>query len=308
MPERTDENTAAPPGPVPLHGVWNVARRTFQEFGQDNGSLMAASVAFYLLLSIIPLVLVGVSVIGHVLGRDAALQQHVLPFLEQFLPGTQGKAELKEWLNGLIGSRGQTGTAGLVGLLLTAAGGFATLETAVNVTWGTPSRNFLMNKLFAVGMVFLIGGLFVLSFVMSLVVGWADRVPVLHRVAESGGLMVAGYVLPIFISGLALSAVYKLFPNTRVPWKPALAAGFLTALFWEVFKQGYAWYTRAFGDQSATYGDALAGVVGLVIWILYSSTLILLGSELTWVLSGCPSAKSHHGDTESTEKGQRGRK
>jgi hypothetical protein len=54
-----------------------------------------------------------------------------------------------------------------------------------------------------------------------------------------------------------------------------------------LFKQAYAFYSARAGDQSATYG-ALAGLVGLVMWIYYSAALILFGAKLTWVLNGCP--------------------
>src|SRR5437867_4464333 len=114
---------------------------------------MAAAVAFYALLSIIPLVLVAVSAIGYMLGPNAQLQEHVLSFLGQFLPGTEGGDQLSEWLQGLIHARGKVGLVGLVGLLSTAAGGFATLDSAINVAWGTPTRGFVRSKVFAVGMV-----------------------------------------------------------------------------------------------------------------------------------------------------------
>jgi len=267
---------------------WEVAKRTFREYGQDNGPLMAAAVAFYLLLSLVPLVLVAAAVIASVLGPDAQLREHVVVFLERFLPGSQFRSEIRDWLNDLIHSRGQVGLVGLVGLVLTAAGGFATLETAINVAWGTPHRGVIMNKVFALGMVLMIGVLFLLSFLISLALQWADRVPVIHAVASNWGMQLTGYVAPVVLTGLGLTMVYKLFPTARVPWKAALSAGFITGLAWEMLKHGYAVFTRMFGDQSATYGDALAGVAGLVLWIYYSCSVILLGGELAWVLSGCP--------------------
>jgi membrane protein len=262
-----------------------IARQVFREYSADNGSLMAAAVAFYLLLSLIPLVLVGIAILGWVLG-DVQAQKQVLQFLKGYFPAQF------DLLRGLVLEvKQQRGTIGLVGvgtLLLTATGGFATLETAVNVAWGKPNRSFLMNKLFSLAMLFLIGTLLVLSLGVTTVLQWAGSFPSLAWLASSVVLQVVGYALSIAITTVMFTFIYKFFPNVRCPWKPALISGFLTAVLWETFKQAYTWYsTSQWGDQSATYGAA-AGFVGLVVWIYYSTSLVLLGAELTWVLSGCP--------------------
>ena len=72
----------------------------------------------------------------------------------------------------------------LVSAVRTAIGGFGTLETAVNVTWGKPSRNFVMNKLFSVAMLFLIGTLLVLSLGVTTVLQWAGSFPSLTWLAS----------------------------------------------------------------------------------------------------------------------------
>ena len=283
-PERKSATKAENEAPA-RSGVIAIGKQVFQEFSKDNGTMMAAAVAFYLLLSLIPLVLVGSSLLGWVLG-DAQAQKQVLVFLKGYFPAQF------EMLRGLVLEvKQQRGTIGLVGvgtLMLTAVGGFGTLETAVNVAWGKPSRNFLMNKLFSVAMLFLIGTLLVLSLGVTTVLQWAGSFPSLTWLASSAVAQIAGYALSIAITTVMFTFIYKFFPNTRSPWKPALISGFLTAVLWEAFKQAYTWYsTSQWGDQHATYGAA-AGFVGLVVWIYYSTTLVLLGAELTWVLSGCP--------------------
>lgn len=257
-----------------------------REFGADNGTLMAASVAFYLLLSVVPLALLAISVVGTVLGSSDQARAHVMTFLEQFLPGAQGTRVLSEAVDAVIGARGVVAGVGLAGLLSTALGGFATLETAINIIWHTPPRSFLWNKLFALGMMLVIGGLFLLSLATTAAVTWAGRLAPLAWLAQSWSLQVLGLVLPAVISGATFSFVYKWFPHTRTRWRPALTAGFLAGFLWEAFKVGYTFYSTKV-DQSATYGT-LGGIVGLVLWIYYSTALALLGAELSWVMSGCP--------------------
>jgi membrane protein len=278
--EPEDDPTYVPRRPL------EIAKFVFKEFGKDNGSLMAAAVAFYLVLSIIPLIILGVAVIGFILeamqrsSPNNEATNQVFRFVNQFMP--INKSTIHGWIQKLVNERANIGIAGLAGVALTATGGFATLENAINVMWNRPNRNFIMNKLYAFMMMIIIGVLFGLSVGSTAAVQWAGKLPILAPVAQSGLLQVVGYVLPIVISGLMFATIYKVYPNGRSGWKPALTAGFITAVLWEVAKVAYTRY-MAMGDQSP-YGI----VIALVMWIFYSATLVLMGSELTWVLEGCP--------------------
>lgn len=278
--ESTHREGAAPAG------AWAVAKRTFKEFGADHGTLMAAAVAFYLILSLVPLLVVGVAVFAYVMTDDQA-RGTVINFASQYVP--QQREMLTTSLDAVRSARGTLGTIGLLTLALTATSGFATLETAINATWKVPNRNFIWNKLYALGMMFVIGLLLIVSIGITTVVGWAHSIPGLGWLENSVVAPAIGLLLSVAVSGLMFTVIYKYFPNVEVAWKPALISGFLTAVLWEAFKQAYTWYTSSSfqGDQAATYG-VLAGFIGLLTWIFYSAALVLLGSELTWVLAGCP--------------------
>lgn len=288
-PAKPEEKAAAKTAEEAPTGIWGITKTVFQEFGADNGSLMAAAAAFYNFLSIVPLVLVGIAVLGFFLNDEQA-RGRTLDFLQQFVAGKQGRELIADVVSGVNKARGWAAITGLVGLVFTAAGGFATLETAINVIWGTPSRNFIMNKVFAVGMTLVIGVLFLLSFAMTFaaatVAEWAKVIPVLGPWASNWGVRLVGLALPIAISGIMFTLIYKFFPTVKVEWKPALIAGFLTSVLWEAFKIGYAFYS-SHTNQGAAYGT-LAGLVGFIMWVYYSCVLMLLGSELTWVLAGRP--------------------
>lgn len=262
------------------------ALEAWREFGRDNGMLMSASVSFFIVLSIVPLLLVGVSILGHVLGSSATAREQVMGFFRQFLAGSSGRRMLEEVVKGIIDSRGLVGGVGLGGLVLTALGGFGTLENCINIIWDVPRRSFLWSKIWALGMFVVVGVLFVISFALTTMVSWAQRIPYLGWVAENFGAQATGIIMPAVVSGLMFTLIYKFVPNTRVEWKPALISGAIAGLLFEIFKTGYAVYS-SFQDTGATYG-ALGGVIALVTWIYYSSILLLLGSEFCWVLSGRP--------------------
>jgi len=230
-------------------------------------------------------VLVGIGIFGYFMS-DPDAQSKVLDFTSRFMPGRSGI--LNDMVVSAKEARETLAGIGLIALLFTALGGFTALENAINVTWGTPNRNFLLSKLFALAMFVLIGALLILTIGISSAVTWARTMPGASWLGDSWVAAVFGFTVPVLISSAMFTLIYKFFPNRKVDWKPALISGAVTAVLWEAFKIGYQWYSSSkFGNQEATYGVA-AGFVGLILWIYYSSSLVLLGSELTWVLQGCP--------------------
>lgn len=277
-PVREAEAPAAPHEPVPTR-AWGIAKLTFQEFGRDNGTLMAASVAFYLLLSVIPMILLGVAVVASLIqDPDRAINQ-TFTFLNQFLP--IGKQTIRPIIEGVIREKSSLTIVGLAGIALTATGGFATLENAINALWNRPNRGFLMNKVYAFGMMLAVGLLFALSLGLTSMVALASRTSALAWLNVGAWKPVLGIVTPLLISTVMFAVIYRFYPNGRTGWRSSLISGAITAVLWELFKQGYGIYASR--DHSP-YGI----IIGLVMWIYYSSTLILLGSELTWILEGCP--------------------
>lgn len=266
-------------GGVGLRRVWEIARLTFAEFGRDNGTLMAASVAFYLLVSVIPMLMLGVAAVASLIrDPDRAINQ-TFSFLNQFLP--IGRETIRPVIEGVLRERGSLTFIGLAGFALAATGGFATLENAINVMWNRPNRSFVMNKLYAVGMMVVIGFLFAVSVGVSSLVALAGRAEALAWLNTSAWKPILGFVMPPIISTAMFAVIYRFYPNGRTRWGPPLIAGALTAVLWELFKQGYAIYASR---DSSPYGI----IIGLVMWIYYSCAVVLLGAELTWILEGCP--------------------
>jgi membrane protein len=278
--EQAKEPEQADEVPTPRSGPWAIAKFVLKEFGKDNGTLMAAAVAFYLLLSVIPLILVAISLLGYVLGSSNEAVNQVFAFLNHLFP--VDKKKIHEMIQGIIDEKVGVGVVGMAGLAVTATGGFATLENAINAMWNRPNRSFLMNKVFAFAMMLVVGALFAVSLGITALVRWAGNIPGFDWLASNWMPQALGYVLPVVITGLMFSVIYRFYPNGRTGWKSSLTSGFITAVFWEVFKIAYTFYT-SHGDKSI-YGV----VVGLVMWIFYSAALVLFGSELTWVLEGCP--------------------
>ena len=77
--------------------------------------------------------------------------------------------------------------------------------------------------------------------------------------------------------------IYKIVPNKKIPWKPALQAACFSSLLWEVAKQLFGWYVTHLGKFSMVYGS-LSTMAVLFLWIYYSSAILILGGEIAFLL------------------------
>jgi membrane protein len=77
--------------------------------------------------------------------------------------------------------------------------------------------------------------------------------------------------------------IYKIVPNRKIRWKPALQAACFSSLLWEVAKQLFGWYVTHLGKFSMVYGS-LSALAILFLWIYYSSAILVLGGEMAFLL------------------------
>jgi membrane protein len=268
--------------------VWRVGWETVRKYEEDGGPLIAAALSFFTLLSVIPLVLLGVWGLGHFLSSAEAFR-YVVEYMEEYLPGAgrEVRERLREYLRQLVESRGTIGWLGLAGLIWSGSQVFVVLEAAINRALRVPQRrNLLESRLMGFGMILLAGGSLALSLVITYMittirsyklpfVGWSPgEIPLLWAVV--------GAVVPILLTVLSFTVIYGVVPNTLVPWRTTLIAGATAGLLWEMAKRLFtALVSRVSYDQ--VYGP-IGGVIGLVFWIYYSSVILVLGAELASVL------------------------
>src|SRR5437762_4895744 len=153
MPERSKADQPQPGkiGRAARH-VWCLVVELTRKYAEDRGPLIAAAVSFFALLSLIPLVLLGVWGLGQFLSSAEAFH-HVVDYLEDYLPGSSEVAE--PYLQALVKSHQTIGWLGITGLLCSGSQGFVILELAINLTLRVPERrSFLESRLLGIGLIF----------------------------------------------------------------------------------------------------------------------------------------------------------
>lgn len=266
----------------------SILAASFEDWNKHNAPRLGAALAFYTLLSLAPLLLVLVSVVGMVLGHEAAEGDIIAQ--AQALVGTQGAAAVKALLEGSRNTaHGVIATAfGLLTLLFGASGVLVELRDALNTIWAVPTpelsglkkiSRFIKERLFSFALVLSLGFLLVVSLAVSVWIAalgaWSASVLPMHEAILQVLNSVVSFVI---ITGL-FSAIYKFLPDVRIEWRDVILGGAVTSMLFTVGKLALGIYLGK-ASFASTYGAA-ASIVVVIIWVYYSAQIFFFGAEFT---------------------------
>ena len=251
-------------------------RQLVHKFFADRGTHLAAMVAYFALLSFVPLLFLALSLFG--LAHRAEASDFFIKELKHAFPQTSVHSII-QLVHRVQNNAAALGIIGGVGLLWSSTSFFSALESALNIVYGLPNRRFLHGKgLAAALMAAVLTTLFI-----SLVVG-AFGVSVLKhhlRFADSSAvasiLSVGASFTGVFIF---LLVVYTWLPNTEVTWRAALPGAIAGAVFLEVSFQVLPFFVRH-ASVNVTL-RTLGGPAILIVWLYVMANVIVFGGELNW--------------------------
>lgn len=268
--------------------VLHFARRMVSEYGKDNTFDLGASLAYYTIFSIVPLLVVVIAVSGIVAGPDAVrgqvfgqLSGLVGPETANTLQGMLGEAYIsgKGWLATAIG---------LVTLVIGATGIFNSLKNSLNRMWEIEPKpknsvvHFFISRLLSFSFVMGLGFLLIVTFTLNaLVRGFSERLG--HYMPELGAqlLQVVSFVVMFLVSTLVFAFIFKFLPAVKIAWRDVLpGAAFTTGLF--VLGELIIGFYFDNTDPASAFGAA-AGLISLLIWTFYSSQTFFFGAEFVYV-------------------------
>lgn len=249
---------------------------------QDDIFILSGAVAYTAMLSIFPLLLAVIAVLGLFVEQPQA-QAAALDALRPYLP-PDALTVIGETLAAVARTRGTAGIVAIVGLLWAATAVAGTLRYALNrVLKVRQPRAFWRRKLVDLALM-TAGGLFLsLSILTSAAVQTASAVgpvgTILARILRSPLVAVAGTVVPWLLSAAAFLVVYRFLPNARLSSATlAVGTGAAVVLF-EAAKRAFLWYLQTLARYPLVYGP-LAGLVVFMVWMYVVATLVLLCAEV----------------------------
>ncbi len=267
-----------------LRLIYRFLRDVYTEFAQDNGSLVATAMAFFGLLSLVPLLLLAIGVLGYVIGSERAFLE-VEGLLRDYFP--VGTEELRENLDAIRRTSGVVSGIGLLGLLWTGSNIFVILQQAMNIALDVKDKlSFWKVRARAIVIVVVAGFLFALSigitwFITAIraydIQVWGITTNKLDPLLD-----VLTTLIPLIISLVMFFLIYKYLPTIDMGFTGPLIAGVSAGLLFELAKWVFGWYATNFGNFTAVYGS-IGGVIVLILWIYYVSTITVVGAEVASV-------------------------
>ena len=264
---------------------WNLSLRRFSvfrvlldavdAFNRDNMSFLAASLSYYGLLALFPLLLLFIALASPFLA-EANVIQTVLDFSRQALPGAA--SELERVLRQVVEARGPATLIGIIALFWSASGVFDVLQAALDRAWRVPhSRAFWQQRLISLVVITAMGILFVLSIAVSAITNDVVRAAL---TITRDSIELGGDVLSLLFSAAAFAGLYKLLPHAQVKWRTVLPGAIVAAILWEIAKGVYGLYLIHFARFNLVYGS-VGAVIGLLLWGYISATILLFGAEVS---------------------------
>ncbi|SFM53451.1 YihY/virulence factor BrkB family protein [Variovorax sp. OV329] len=263
----------------PLRFAWDAAKA----FRANQGLLLAGAVAYYALLSIVPLLILSVMVLSHFIAEDE-LFATVGRYLEWVVPG-QSKALVAELANFLL-HRDVLGPVLLITLLFFSSLAFTVLEGAMSVIFHhrkqDRSRHFLVSAVMPyVYIVCLCIGLMLVTVVAgALQVIGQESIDLFGRSWSLSGISgVLLYLLGLGGEILMLTSLYMVMPVGRLSLSHALLGGVTAALLWEVTRRLLIWYFSSLSQVTVVYGSLTTAIV-VLLSLEIAATLLLFGAQV----------------------------
>ncbi|MFC7367887.1 MULTISPECIES: YihY/virulence factor BrkB family protein [Vreelandella] len=265
---------------------WNVMQDATALWLERNAFSYAGSLAFYTLFSLAPTVIIAVTVIGVVLGEDAA-QGQIVAQLQDTLGSDAAHAIEQAVSQSRIEESGLLPTLlGFAALMVGATTVFAQMQFSLNTIWGVtakPTSNsaliFIKNRLLSLTVVLSIGFILLVSLVLGVVLrgmlhGAANILPYTSLLATSLESLIS-----LAMVVLLFATIFKVLPDVVLRWQDVLIGAVVTAVLFTIGRSVIAIYL-AHTATASTYGAA-GSVVMILLWVYYSSLILLFGAAFT---------------------------
>ena len=273
---------AAIPQEIPARGWWQILRRTYAEAGKDNLGLVAAGVAFYGFLAMVPLL--GAMVLTYGLLVDPHDVAKHMQALTTLVPTDAAKLideQLKAVVDTAAGKKG-FGLLLALGLALYGAmKGAGAIITALNIAYEeAETRGFVRLNLVTAAVTAAAIGIALLLLLAASLTGFLEDIAGRIAPVAATAIKIASWVVAGAIASAGVAALYRYGPaRAQARWAWLTPGSIFATLGFALTTLGFGFYAAKFGNYNATYGS-LGAIVVLLMWLYLSAYVLLLGAEL----------------------------
>jgi len=262
-------------------GGWDVLVDAIKNYRLNGDTNQAAAIAFYAILSAIPLFILTIIAAGYIFNSYPHIQAGIIEavssgFFSEKLLAQLGQIEKK---------KNVLGWAGVLGLIWLSAAIFDSMATALNIIFRSrEKRNYFVAKLLAIAMIPLAWIVGIASVAISYLTALLVARPALLMESLGFSLSTASavmlrYIVPYFITTLFFMVIYRVIPTARIRLSVAAAGSAIAALLLEIAKQFFTWYIAGYTRYNVIFGS-LEAVVILIVGVFYIALIFLFCAEM----------------------------
>lgn len=268
--------------------IWDFTKTLFEEYIKDDAFRKGAALAYYTVFSIGPIILLVVSLTSIFLGKEA-VNDEIFVQLED-LVGAEASAQIQQVVQNTYKSGNSiiATIIGVVTLILSATAVFNEMQVSLNTIWGIKSKpkngiwGFIFARVLSFGVVASMGFVMLVSLVInSLIAAFNETITQTFSEVTTIIVEITNFSVSILLTALLFAAIYKILPDAKVRWRDVALGSIFTAILFTIGKYAIGYYlgTSAVGS---TYGAA-GSIVILLLWTYYTSQILFLGAEFTYV-------------------------
>jgi membrane protein len=264
----------------------SILKTAFAGFSDDKILKLSGSLAFTMVFSMGPLILIIITLCSFFFGRDA-IEGRIYGQLERFL-GHDTAFQLQEIIKhaAISGKSSVATVTGIIFLVVGATGVFSEMQDSINTIWGLkpkPKKGwvaFLKNRVLSFSLIVGLGFLLLVSLSISaLVEVFGNHLKTLFPGISTILLYLINLIFSIGLSGFIFAVIFKVLPDAEIKWKDVLVGALATTFLFLLGKFGISFYISK-SQVGSTYGAA-GSLVVLLLWIYYSSVILYFGAEFT---------------------------
>jgi membrane protein len=272
-----------------IRNAFSQLKQTFQEWLQDKAPQLGAALAYYTVFSLAPLVLVLLAIVGVIFRDDpAGTWDKITEQMGYFLDPSA--VQVVQSIAQKASQSGKSTLATLIGVALAVFGAsavFGQLQDALNTIWGVKAKpgrgvwGFLRSRFLSFGMVAGICFLLLVSLAIeALLKAFSHYV----QSVLPGGIVIALTIYVVFdfaVVVLLFAMIFKFLPDVEIQWRDVWIGAVITAILFGIGKWLLGFYLGS-GAAGSAYGAA-SSLITLLLWVYYSSQILLFGAEFTQV-------------------------
>ena len=270
--------------------LYDLLKQTGQAWVDDRVPQLGASLAFYCILSLGPILLLSLAGAGLVFGHEAAHGKIVHQIKD--LVGEQGANAIQEILvnsmqekkSGIIAT-----IIGVITLLVGASGVFGQLQDALNMIWKVkikpkqPLARFLKERFISLTMILGTGFLLLISLAISTALSFLSHHTFSNHLDLTFAMQCLNFIISFSVATVLFALIFRYVPEAVVKWQDVWVGAILTAFLFTIGKSIIGLYL-GHSSFSSSYGAA-GSLIVILIWVYYSSQILFFGAEFTKIYS-----------------------